>query len=715
MPQRRPVTHLRFPAGGLYKRAGFEDHSASKTYHTVSALNVWPDATSSERERGGSRPGLGDSHTTELGSGDEIRLVSTIQYQDTAFASQTKLMAISNGILYREASATTMSAVTSDLTFATDRLLQATDRAGVLFVADDGSPVASGTDGVIASGGTAFTSASVGSFASAGVDKDDMLLVIVSHTGINEVQTITISGTPTGGTWRARYGGQSTEPLAFDISAANLQTELRALSSIDGAHVAVSGSAGGPYTVTFSGDLGGLDVEMIGVDGTDLTGGTDPDVAVVETTKGSSSTEHSGAWPMSAVVTTTITLADTLRALSGITFRIQRSPKKYTGSSNTLALHLTDDDDDGNPKGFVPVGRPLICLWRDRIVYAGGKYTPHIWEMSRAGDPLDYDYGADPADPSRAIAGSNSEAGALAEPITALIPHNNVCLIFGCSTSLWIARGDPAYGGQIDRLSNEIGVLSAQSWCYSPEDYLYFLSKDGLYIMAPGCGSTPMSISREKLPKELLNIDTSAYTVTMAYDVRYRGVHIFVSKNSAATASHWFVDTKQTMYGDVPNASFWPVTLGSTNYDPFALHARKNYTSDYSWVILGCRDGYLRRYQHNLAADDGTNFSSHVKYGPLRASTNAYSDGMVYDVTGDVAEDSGDIVVTVAVGETPEDAVNNSACATWNWRTPGLQYPQTVRRGGRAYTLTLTGVPGQAWEIESVACTTGDKGRQRKA
>lgn len=712
MPGRRSIP-IRFPAGGYFARVGFQKHAAQ--YFTARVLNVWPDGTATERERGGSRPGLGKSHATLLGSGNPIRLLTTTQYQSTAHDYKVKLLAVSNGTLYQESASGTMTAVTSDCTLATTLVLQSAEREGVTVIADDGAAVAEGTDGVIASGGTAFTSASVGDFAAAGADADEMLLVILSHTPINAVQTITISGSPTGGTWRAQFGDFATDPLAYNVSAADLQVALRALASIDGANVTVSGSDGGPYTVTFAGDFAGQEVALLLIDDADLTGGTDPAIAVTETTVGSEDVRWSGAWPITSIATTTITLTNTLRALTGITFRLQRAPKLYTAKTNTLSLMATSlSDETGEPLGFIPVGRPLVTLWRDRIVFAGGKYTPHLWEMSRQGDPADFDYGADPEDTGRAVAGQVSDAGQLGEPITAVIPHNNVCLIFGCTTSLWIMRGDPAFGGQIDRLSGEIGVLSANSWCYTPEDYLFFLSRDGIYMMAPGCGSTPQSVSRERLPRELINIDTTAYTVSMAYDVRYRGIHVFVTKNSAATGSHWFLDVKQTINNDQTSASFWPVQLASTDYDPFVVHARRNWTETYSWCILGGRDGYLRHYQHNLAADDGTAFTSRLLYGPLRASSNDFLDGTVHDLTGELPEDSGPINYAVQVGETAEGAVSADACASGTWRTAGLQYSDTIRRRGRYFCVELSGT-GESWETEGLFVTASDEGRQRKA
>jgi len=101
----------------------------------------------------------------------------------------------------------------------------------------------------------------------------------------NEVQTVTISGSPTGGTFTLTYGGQTTAALAYNAAAADVQAALEALSNVGAGNVSVSGAAGGPYTVTFKGVLGGTDVsQMTAADS--LTGGTDPSVAVSTTTAG---------------------------------------------------------------------------------------------------------------------------------------------------------------------------------------------------------------------------------------------------------------------------------------------------------------------------------------------------------------------------------------------------------------------------------------------
>lgn len=92
----------------------------------------------------------------------------------------------------------------------------------------------------------------------------------------NRVQVVTITGTPTGGTFTLTIGGASTAPIAYNAASSAVQTAIRALGT-PWAGATVTGSAGGPYTVTLS-PLGGA---AAGIQASHaLTGGTNPTVTV---------------------------------------------------------------------------------------------------------------------------------------------------------------------------------------------------------------------------------------------------------------------------------------------------------------------------------------------------------------------------------------------------------------------------------------------------
>ena len=74
----------------------------------------------------------------------------------------------------------------------------------------------------------------------------------VPLTSWNPLQTnatVTIGGSPTGGTFTLTFGGQTTTGIAYNAAASAVQSALVALSSVGTGNATVSGSAGGPYTV----------------------------------------------------------------------------------------------------------------------------------------------------------------------------------------------------------------------------------------------------------------------------------------------------------------------------------------------------------------------------------------------------------------------------------------------------------------------------------
>lgn len=96
----------------------------------------------------------------------------------------------------------------------------------------------------------------------------------------SRVQLVTITGTPTGGTFTLTLGGVTTAALAYNAAAATVQTAVRALGA-PWAAATVTGSAGGPYTVTLS-PVGGASAPIT-ANGAALTGGTSPAVVVTQT------------------------------------------------------------------------------------------------------------------------------------------------------------------------------------------------------------------------------------------------------------------------------------------------------------------------------------------------------------------------------------------------------------------------------------------------
>ena len=84
-----------------------------------------------------------------------------------------------------------------------------------------------------------------------------------------EVWTVTLTGA-TGGTFKLAYEDDWTGDIAYNASAATVETALEAV--MGASNVSVSGSAGGPYTITATGDLATGDLWQLEDDGDNLTG-----------------------------------------------------------------------------------------------------------------------------------------------------------------------------------------------------------------------------------------------------------------------------------------------------------------------------------------------------------------------------------------------------------------------------------------------------------
>ncbi|MBD3550881.1 hypothetical protein [Streptomyces sp. SP18CM02] len=109
----------------------------------------------------------------------------------------------------------------------------------------------------------------------------------------NEVQTATITGGPTGGTFTLTFNGQTTAAIAYNATAAAVQTALENLSNVNPGDIKVTGNAGGPYTLTFGGQYLGDNVSSITATAS-LTGGSTPGVTMATTTAGGTATATDG-------------------------------------------------------------------------------------------------------------------------------------------------------------------------------------------------------------------------------------------------------------------------------------------------------------------------------------------------------------------------------------------------------------------------------------
>jgi hypothetical protein len=148
--------------------------------------------------------------------------------------------------------------IAADPRFKVDALLQ-TDTQGRPLFNDTHSTSTNNGDGTLAGYPVSFNQGVSGRY----------------WRGGDSTQTVTINGTPTGGTFVLSSGGNSATLAYNAASTTTVQSAVQAWGGIY-ATVTVTGSAGGPYTITFPAITSGVLAESapFTVDQRLLTGGT---------------------------------------------------------------------------------------------------------------------------------------------------------------------------------------------------------------------------------------------------------------------------------------------------------------------------------------------------------------------------------------------------------------------------------------------------------
>lgn len=404
-----------------------------------------------------------------------------------------------------------------------------------------------------------------------------------------------------------------------------------------------------------------------------------------------------------------------------IVWRVERAPKYYNAQTRTLSMWESENPNTGKVKGIIPLGCSIIMSFTGRIFLAGDPRLANVVFASRRGDPFDWDIRFDPEDLNAAWATDSGGADIIGEPVTALIPHTDDYAFFGAVNSMWVMRGDLAFGGSLDNSTRNIGIVDKGAWCSTPTGELVFLSRDGLYAYAAGMVTSPQPLSRDVLPQELTHLDTSRTEVLLAYDVRDRLIHIYLTSRDGKRESEHFSYNWQTK-------AFWKVKFGENFLDPGALYYHSPIDSSVGSVLLGCRDGIVRAFDPGKHYDEGDgravkdqHIEDFVLYGPLSIGGESQLNGWVQQLTATLAATSGPVRWELYVADSPEEAVNSSRngdepFASGDW-TSGVNYINRPMALGQSAVLRVSAIKAdepeddEGWAIENVPMTVRRAGR----
>lgn len=266
-------------------------------------------------------------------------------------------------------------------------------------------------------------------------------------------------------------------------------------------------------------------------------------------------------------------------------------------------LNLTDAEGNDDATHTAPNDARICCIYRGRLVASDRSN----FYMSRAGQVGNWDYTLD--DRAAAIAGNTLSNGALGDIHTALAPQTNDNLIIFCSRSIYQVIGDLANGGTIEMLSRDIGCFGPEAWSQDDEGNIYFAGPTGFYRLPPG--GRPVNLSKNRVSTFFEQIESDINT-TQIVQVRYDGfrklVYVFVTKRATAESSHLVYDIRQ----DAWLAWDFPIQQG-----PMCSCVYLGSSHDENLLLIGGRDGVMRKLDPSATSDDGTAINSYAFIGPL--------------------------------------------------------------------------------------------------
>jgi hypothetical protein len=208
-------------------------------------------------------------------------------------------------------------------------------------------------------------------------------------------------------------------------------------------------------------------------------------------------------------------------------------------------------------------------------------------------------------------------------------------------------------------------------------------------------------ISRAVLPKELLNINTNDNDVFLAYDIKLQAVHIIRTPSNSSVKYNYMLDWN--------TKTFWPTT--SAKLPTSSICEFYSPDAESTAVLFGGRDGGIRRYDTRFLTDDGTNISAYIFIGPL-ALGNGINLGIFTDLIAELGLDGGNVLCEIYVGDSPEQALRNTAVYSGTL-ADGVSYHLHPRCRGMTAFIKLSNVSGSAWSYERMIGIITAGGMQR--
>jgi hypothetical protein len=226
----------------------------------------------------------------------------------------------------------------------------------------------------------------------------------------------------------------------------------------------------------------------------------------------------------------------------------------------------------------------------------------------------------------------------------------------------------------------------------------------------------PQNISSTSVRDFFTTIDRSASIVEVHWDRDRNGLLIFVTAIAPGGVS-------KHLWYDATNQAFFPLAFAD-NIGPVVSMVYDGDLPNDRQVVLGGRDGYLRKIDNTALDDDGTAFTNYVFIGPMRPGGTDASLAVLQALEVIVGEETAvggfaptdwGMTITIQTGKDAFTALTAPQSSfSFDVTSQSRRKRMLQRISGGSWYFKVTGDAGKVWSLEKLVPLMTPGGLQRR-